>query len=102
MNSAVLRLQVESEASSKHDSDDDVPLALWMEEFEAARKGRQRADVSSSSAAAARAIFQPRGNPGLNFPLSAGRKDSVYHLVHVSEPKGLPDRPSTSYSTSRR
>lgn len=45
-------LASESEESSKHDSDDDVPRSLWLAEFELARRGKNGDGKSSAKEAA--------------------------------------------------
>jgi len=89
---------VESDTSSAHDSDVDVPKPLWVEDFDAARKGRPQLDVVSAVQQRHLQVYQPKGSKGLNFPSTMGRRDgAVAHLLHISEPAKLPERPSTSY-----
>lgn len=81
--------QVESDESSSHESDEDVPAALWMEEFEAARRVR----VSGRAA--------PGGSGGASGSGPGQRRSAYVPPKGVSELATLPQRPSTSYSSSK-
>ncbi len=119
-------MQAESEASSRdHASDEDVPQCLWLPEFELLNKGaggrhHHQNVLSKSSGASAvtrtegigyrqaasrvalEAIYTPKGSTHLNFLGTQGRSGgSIAHLLHITDTVNLPERPATSYSSSR-
>jgi len=65
-------LAPESEESSKHDSDEDVPRALWLAEFELARKPKPQPGSTGPHGAAHREAGGHK--PGYGVRANAGRK----------------------------
>ncbi|PNH08562.1 hypothetical protein TSOC_004860 [Tetrabaena socialis] len=84
--------QGESSATSgDHDSDGEVPAALWLHDFDAARNRRLPAEGSGGAG----------GGGGMRGYGGAGRA-GVAHLVKLTELAALQERPPTSYMSSRR
>jgi hypothetical protein len=84
----------ESESSSAHESDEDVPRALWLEEFELARRRRQLGLHTAATAAkrdarlGASAGFGMGGLGAAGFSLGAGAGGSRL---------GTPNHPAESH-----
>ena len=84
---------VESEASSPHDSDDDVPTKLWLTDFESQR--HQSSGQSGPKEAIDRSFLLQQINKPRSPGAIAGLMKAPQALAEV------PTRPSTSYSSKR-
>lgn len=86
----------QSAGSSDHDSDTDVPLSLWLEDFDKARKTK----LFGMQASQQRAVYMPRAHKRLNFPATVGRQEgSVAHLMHISDLTVIHDTRPVSHAT---
>ncbi|KAG2490207.1 hypothetical protein HYH03_011334 [Edaphochlamys debaryana] len=84
-----------SSSSDDHASDTEVPAALWLRDFDAARNSR----ITVAAAVARDAALA--GGSGRGAYGAMGRM-GVAHLLKTSELSMLQERPATSYMSSRK